>query len=265
MKHGNKTTLHGAALGAAVVISVVACFPIVLLALRSLARGWYWPDLIPQTFSLRAWKYVFDSSSGIPEAMLTSVAVALAVTVLSLCVSFPAARTLALEEFRGKQLIILLLTFPVLAPPLASAMGLHALFLRLGITDSVWGVILVHVIPAAPYCTFMLMSSFANFDTDWEAQARSLGASPGAVFLYVTLPAVAPGMAVAAGFAFLVSWSQYLVTLLIGGGRVLTLPLLLVTMQQGGDTATAAAIAIVYLAPAMVVLTLVARFLKPVS
>jgi putative spermidine/putrescine transport system permease protein len=246
------------------VIGVVA-LPVLLLLIRSFARGWYWPRVLPHEFSLRAWHYVFSSSSGIPAAIGVSSGIALAVTLLSLAVSLPAARVLALDEFRGKRLLLLLLTLPVLAPPLASAMGLYAVFLRLGLTDTISGVVLVHLVAAAPYCTLMLMSSFANFDPDWEAQARTLGARPAAVFWQVTLPAIAPGMALAAGFAFLVSWSQYLVTLFIGGGRILTLPMLLLTMQRGGDAAATAAVAIVFLVPAVLVLAMVARYLKPVS
>lgn len=252
-------------LATAAVVLGVAALPVLLLLVGSFARGWYWPQVVPQQFSLRAWRYIFDSASGIPAAIGVSVAIALAVTLLSLAIALPAARVLALREFRGKRLLLLLLTLPVLAPPLASAMGLHGVFLRVGLTDSLWGVVLVHLVPAAPYCTLMLMSSFANFDADFEAQARTLGAGPSAVFWHVTLPAIAPGMGVAAGFAFLVSWSQYLVTLFIGGGRVLTLPMLLVAMQRGGDAAATSALAIVFLAPAIVALALVARWLKPVS
>ena len=246
-------------------IACAAVLPILLLLTRSFSRHWYWPQVLPHEFSLRAWSYVIESSSGIPSALATSVKIALIVTVVSLLVSLPAARVIALEEFRGKRLVLVLLMLPVLAPPLASAMGLHALFLRLMLTDSIWGVILVHLVPSVPYCTLMLVSSFANFDSDFEDQARTLGAGPGRVFWHITLPAIAPGMAVAAGFAFLVSWSQYLVTLFIGGGRTVTMPMLLIAMQRGGDQAATAAVAIVFLAPTIFVLAMVARFLRTTS
>jgi len=243
----------------------LALVSLALLLLWSFARHWYWPDLLPRELSLRAWSYVFEPSSGILSALVTSAGIAMGATILALGVSLPAARALALDEFRGKRLVVFFLLLPVLAPPLASAMGLHALFLRLGLTDSVLGVLLVHLIPAVPYCTLMLMGSFANFDTDWEAQARTLGGKPLAVWWHVTLPAIAPGMAVAASFAFLVSWNQYLVTLFIGGGRIITLPLLLVAFQRGGDAAQTAALSLVFLAPALLVFVVVARSLKPVS
>jgi putative spermidine/putrescine transport system permease protein len=173
-----------------------------LLILGSLARHWYWPALFPPEYSLRAWADIALPSSGVISALITSVGVALAVTALALIIGLPAAKALGLKEFRGRRTVFFLLLLPVVTPPLASAMGVHALFLRYGLTDSLLGVVLVHLIPAVPYCTLMLSSSFANFDTDWEAQARTLGASPLATWWHVTLPAIAPGVAIAAVFAF---------------------------------------------------------------
>jgi putative spermidine/putrescine transport system permease protein len=108
----------------------------------------------------------------------------------------------------------------------------------------------------------MLVGSFSRLDPDLEAQARTLGANGIAVWRYVTFPALAPGLAVAASFAFLISWSQYLSTLLVGGGRIVTLPLALVAFQRSGDEAVTAALSLVFLAPTLFVFAVVARFLQ---
>jgi putative spermidine/putrescine transport system permease protein len=262
MQHTVRTLTRYAKIGAAIATVGLALIPVVLLCLWSVARRWYWPVLLPSKYSLRAWEYMASPAAGVVEALATSLWVALSVTALALVVALPAARALALHEFGGKRAVLFMLLLPVLAPSLASAMGVHALFLRYGMTDTMLGVILGHLIPTVPYCTLMLTGSLSNFDQDWEAQARTLGASPVAVWLYVTLPAIAPGLAVAAVFAFLISWSQYLTTLFIGGGRVMTLPLMLVAFQRGGDDSVTAAISLVFLAPTLVVFATVARVLK---
>jgi putative spermidine/putrescine transport system permease protein len=141
-------------------------------------------------------------------------------------------------------------------------MGAHALFLRYGLTDTLIGVSLSHLISTVPYATLMLTGSFSRLDPDYEAQARTLGAKTLDVWRRVTFPAIAPGLAVAASFAFLISWSQYLTTLLIGGGRVVTLPLTLVAFQRSGDEAIAAALSLVYLAPTVAAAFSVALFLR---
>jgi len=247
---------------AMVAVSGLAVIPLLLLAARSLAQSWFWPSLLPPVWSIRAWQYVFTPTAEVLSALTTSLTVALAVTMLAVAVALPAARVLAWQEFRGKRAVLFTLLLPILTPPLAAIMGVHSLFLRYGLTDTLIGVALSHLISAVPYATLMLMGSFSRLDPDFEAQARTLGAGGFNVWWHVTFPAIAPGLAVAASFAFLISWSQYLTTLLIGGGRIVTLPLTLVAFQRGGDEAIAAALSLIFLAPAAAVAFSVARFLK---
>lgn len=247
---------------AMVAISGLAVIPLLLLVMRSFAQRWFWPTLLPSAWSLRAWQYAFSPTAEILPALATSLSIALLVTLLAVLVALPAARVLAWQEFRGKRAVIFALLLPVLTPPLAATMGVHALFLRYGLTDTLIGVALSHLIATVPYATLMLTGSFSRLDPDYEAQARTLGANHFSVLRYVTFPAIAPGLAVAASFAFLISWSQYLTTLLIGGGRIVTLPLTLVSFQRGGDEAIAAALSLVFLAPAAAVAFSVARFLR---
>ena len=244
------------------LVAIPALAPILYLFLASFAKQWYWPALAPREWSGRAWSHVLEPSSGIFFSVGSSVTIAVAVTLLAILIALPAGRALALHQFRGKRMAIFILLLPVVAPPLASAMGVHALFLQYGLADTWLGVVLVHLVPAVPYATLMLMGSFSHFDIDSEAQARSLGASPLAAWRYVTLPAIAPGLAVAASFAFLISWSQYLTTLFIGGGRILTLPLILIEFQRGGDQAITAALSLIFLGPTFLLFLLVARYLK---
>jgi putative spermidine/putrescine transport system permease protein len=244
------------------IVAGCALVPIAIVAVSSIANRWFWPALLPGEWTLRAWRYALAGSGGIASAVATSLSLAVAVAVVAVAVAVPAARALALHDFRGKRVFLFGLLLPMLAPPLAAAMGLHSVFLRFGLTDSLIGVALVHLVPAVPYATLLLAGTFANFDTDYEAQARTLGARRWLVWTRITLPAIAPGLAVATVLAFLVSWSQYVLTLLIGGGRVLTLPLLLVAFQRGGDEAVAAALSIVFVAPALVLFGVTASLLE---
>ena len=93
------------------------------------------------------------------------------------------------------------------------------------------------------------MASFSKLDVDLECQARTLGASTCQVWHRITLPAIAPGIALAASLSFIISWSQYLLTLLTGGGRIVTLPIVLVGFERSGDTAVVAAMALVLMVP----------------
>jgi putative spermidine/putrescine transport system permease protein len=146
-------------------------------------------------------------------------------------------------------------------PPLAVTAGIHILFIKYGLADTIQGVVLVHLIPTIPYVTLVMSSVYANYDIAFEEQARVLGASPLRAFWHVTLPAVFPGLVVAALFAFLISWSEYILTLLIGGGQVITLPLLLFSFANV-DPSVAAALSLVFIAPAVLILVFTSKYLS---
>ena len=227
-------------------LALFCLWPVAILLFLSTAQGWLWPGLLPREFSLRAWNFVVEQSGG---PLFTSLSLAVTVAILSTLISLPAARVLALHSFTSKRLLLWLLFLPLLTPPLASAMGLHGLFLRYGLTDQWIGVMLVHLIPSVPYAALTLMASFSKLDIDLEAQAKTLGASKWQVWRHVTGPSIAPGIALALTLSFLMSWSQYLLTLLIGGGRILTLPIVLVGFEKSGDGAVAAAMALLLMLP----------------
>jgi putative spermidine/putrescine transport system permease protein len=248
-------TLAGLALAGALVL------PFVPLAIWSVAQGWRFPDLLPQDWSVKAWTYALSDSAGVLDSFALTSFIALATTALAALIGVPAGRALGLYRFRGKGLVTLLLLAPAILPGLAVVFGLHGIFLRAGLTGTVTGVILAHLIPVLPYMTLVMAAVFARFDPAFEDQARSLGATPLQVFRHVTLPAILPGLLTGALFAFLVSWSQYMLTLAIGGGRVQTLPLVLYGFAASGRNDVTGAIALLYILPGVLILIVTARLI----
>ena len=243
------------------VITVVA-LPFAVLTMWSFSNRWFYPDLWPRQWGFRAWVYVFGTAGfQMITALAQSMLVALATALISVAIGLPAGRALGLYEFKGKDLISVILTLPVIVPPLCVAMGLHLWFIKMGLASSFLGVILVHLTFCLPYSVFVLWGVFSNYNPDYEAQARSLGASSWKVIARVMLPLTFPGIMVAGLFSFLLSWSQYLSTLIIGGGRVTTLPMLLFALMGSGDRPVAAAVSIVFVVPAFVALLFSARYL----
>ena len=247
-----------------VALAVLAAvgLPFATLVIWSLADRWFFPGLWPQVWGLRAWSYVVTTAGGqVVTALWQSVSVATVTAVAAVLVALPAARALGLYSFRGKDAISVLLTLPIIVPPLSVAMGLHLWFIRLDLAESFIGVVAVHLTFCLPYAVFVLWGVFSNYNPDFESQARSLGASRPRVWLRVMLPMILPGVIVAGLFAFLLSWSQYLSTLIIGGGRLITLPVLLFALMGSGDRPVAAAVSIVFVLPALVALLFSARHL----
>jgi len=89
-----------------------------------------------------------------------------------------------------------------------------------------------------------------------------LGASPIQNFIYVTLPIISPGILSAASLVFTVSFSQYFLTFLIGGGRIITYPMVMFPFIQSGDRMLASVYSIVFILASLICLRSMDRLLK---
>ena len=244
------------------LLLVAVLLPLVPLLIWSVAGQWRYPDLLPQQLSLRGVGLLVDPRSDILQGLGTSAGIATAVAVLACLIGFPAGRAIGLYRFRGRRAVQFLLLSPVIVPGLAVTLGIQVFFVRYLLSDSILGVVLVQLMPTVPYAAIILGAAFANLDIDYERQARALGAGPVRVLLFVTVPLLRPAIAVAALLTFLISWSEYVLTLLIGGGQVKTLPLLLFAAIGSSDTTAAAALAVLVIAPPLLLVVAATRLLS---
>ena len=98
------------------------------------------------------------------------------------------------------------------------------------------------------------------YDRGFDDEARTLGASRATVLLRVRIPLLAPALSGAAFLAFLVGWTDYVVTLLIGGGRVVSVPILVASSAAGtGNDSVVAVLSLAAIVPPLILLAVVAR------
>ncbi len=243
------------------VLLATVLLPVLPLLIWSVSGQWRYPALLPQQLSLRGMRQLVDPRSDILPGLLTSAGIATAVAILACLIGYPAGRAIGLYRFRGRKAIQFLLLAPVIVPGFAVTLGIQVFFVRYHLSDTILGVILVQLMPTVPYAAIILGATFANFDPDYERQARALGAGPVRVLLFVTVPLLRPALAVAGLLTFLISWSEYILTLLVGGGQVKTLPLLLFAAIGSSDTTTASALAILVITPPLLLVLAASRFL----
>ncbi|MBD8868250.1 ABC transporter permease subunit [Nocardioides sp. MJB4] len=241
------------------VVVLLVLLPLLPVLLWAVADTWRYPDLLPGGLTGRGLRLVTGSS--VLGALGTSTLIATAVACLACAVGFPAGRALGMHSFRGRRVVQFLLLAPVLVPALAVTLGLQVFFIRLGLADTVTGVVLVQLMPTVPYAATLLGASYANLDADHERQARVLGAGPWRTVAAVTVPLLRPALVTTWLLTFLISWSEYILTLLIGGGRVTTLPLLLFSAIESSDRTAAAALGLLVVLPPVLLVLVVARLL----
>jgi multiple sugar transport system permease protein len=98
-------------------------------------------------------------------------------------------------------------------PAIANVGPLYLLFIRLGIRDSLFGVVLAHSVFALPFAVWMLTNFFQEIPDDIYRAARIDGCSHIAILRHVVLPLSAPGLVSVGLLVFIFSWNEFLYAL----------------------------------------------------
>lgn len=230
-----------------VIYLICIILPLVVVVAWAFSSAWPWPNLLPQSFSDRGVIELFVSSKNLGEIILLSVGISLGVALLSTVFAAMAARALVLHRFFGKELFRFSTVLPFLIPATVFAMGIQVVFIYVGLANTILGVIIAHTIIALPYAIMIMSEVTLAAGKNLEQQARVSGASPLKALLHVQIPLLLPGLLSAASLSYILSFSQYFLTLLIGGGAVRTFSLVMFPYLASGDRTIASAYGVVFM------------------
>lgn len=233
--------------------AAIILIPCAVLLLWSVTGRWPWPNLLPQSLTLRTIEELLFGSAKLPQLLGSSIALSAAVALLSTATGILTARATELYSFRGKWLIRFGTFLPLLVPATVFAMGIQITLIRLGLSDTIPGVILVHLICCVPYSASLLTDLTRALGSRLEEQAAVLGATPLRAFWEVSFPALLPGIFSSFSMAFIISYSQYFTTLMAGGGRIKTIALVLVPYIQSGDRALSSIYSAAFIGSALLI------------
>ncbi len=179
--------------------------------------------LPPRGFSLR-WYEEFLTAGRWVLATRNSFVVAICTTVLATLLGTMAALGLQIGRFRGKALLVTLLTLPMVTPYIVTAAAMFFAYSLVGLTGSLPGLVLGHTVVAVPFVVVSVLATLQTFDATLLRAAASLGASPATAFIRVVVPNIWPGIAAGAVFAFATSLDEFVITLFMAGPGQFTLP-----------------------------------------
>ncbi|MFJ8308874.1 MULTISPECIES: ABC transporter permease [unclassified Streptomyces] len=221
------------------------------------------------------------TSPDVTEALRLSLVVSFWALGLSLLLGVPLAWLLSRVDFPGKALVRSLVLLPMVLPPTVGGVALLLGFGRRGLLGP-WlegtfgitlpfhtsGAVVAATFVAMPFLVISLEGALGGLRPRYEETAASLGASPLRVFLTVTVPMVAPGLAAGAALTWARALGEFGATITFAGnlpGTTQTLPLQVYLLLQDSPQA-ATSVSLLLLAIAMAVLvTLRGRWLGPAS
>jgi putative spermidine/putrescine transport system permease protein len=229
------------------VLVLLFVLPVVVLVLVSLAPEWRFPDVLPAKFSFKGLAYLAQHQKQIIIALGSSLLFSLltVLTTLLMCL-FPAA-VFARSQFPGKALLEGLLLTPALVPPMTFAMGLHFLFIKVSLADTLAGVVLILAMFSYPYMLRALVAGFQTMGEDYGICARNLGAGTLSIMLQIELPLLMPAIIAGGSVVFLVAFSEYFLVFLIGGGSIASFTGTLFPLLNSSNRSLAAILTLIFL------------------
>jgi putative thiamine transport system permease protein len=202
------------------------------LALWSVAGPWVFPQALPDHLTLDAWA---RAAPGLADAALTTLHLGILSTLLAVALVLACLEAEARYGLKPGSRVLWLLWLPLIMPQVAFLPGLAVLGLWTGVQGTLLSVAFSHLVFVLPYVFLSLAPPWRAWDSRIARAGAALGAGPDRIFWQVRLPMLLRAVLAAAAVGFAVSAGQYLPTLLIGGGRIVTLTTEAVALSSGGN------------------------------
>jgi multiple sugar transport system permease protein len=223
-----------------------------------------YPSFIPEHFTLENYRTAFNESYFLRSAVNSfkiAVCTALITTMIGLPAAYVLARRKGLISRLGLGWILLSQMFPLIL----IIIPLFLLLRNLKLTDSHIGLIFVYVVWALPFILWMLQSYVRGIPRDLEEAATVDGATRFQILVGIIAPLLLPGIVVTTLFAFIQSWNEFFLALVIlQSPDLTTLPLKLaqyVGIEGIVRLGPLAASALLATAPSLILFTIFQRWL----
>ena len=186
------------------------------------------PTYLPHSLSLDSYQRLWSYQQGLPAYLANSLGTALLAIALTLAFTVPAGYGLARFPVPGKELIFVVLLLALIVPYQALLTPMFLMFAKLGLTNRLLGLAILHTAIQLPFSLYIMRNSFSAVPIELEEAAVVDGASSWQVLRTIYIPSAMPAIVTVALFAFITSWNEFLGALvMMSKGSSFTLPVVL--------------------------------------
>jgi len=184
-------------------------------------------------FSLQ-WYPTLASNPQVLQGLLNTLVVAVAATVGATILGTLLA--VGLARYTRSVLLEAYSLAPAIIPDLVLAIGLLILFTSIGLTLSLFSVVLAHIVFGMAFVAAVVTARIGQTDPSLEEASRDLGATGPTTFLRITVPSLAPAIIAGALLVFTLSLDEFVIAFFTDGPRTPTLPIVIYSMVRFGVT-----------------------------
>ena len=231
-----------------------------LKSTREIALGELWT--LPSGFYLENFREVMNHPS-MKIYFLNTFLVTVPATVGSIALGVLAGYVFSKLPFRGSELLFLVVVSGMFFPPQVVLIPLFRLFNVMGLLDTLWAMIIVHIAMGIPICTLLMRNFFTTVPNALREAAVVEGANEWQVLTRIALPISLPALAVLATLQFTWIWNDFLWPLIFtqsDNKRTIMLGLVALKGQYNVVWGVQGALSLVASLPTLMVFLLFQRF-----
>jgi multiple sugar transport system permease protein len=173
------------------------------------------PNLIPIDGTLQGYAVVLHQQ--LPY-LGTSLLIGLGTVAVTLALAAPAGYSLAKLRPRGGGALSFVLLIAQMIPAIVMAMGFYVIYLKFGLLNTVWGLIIADSTIAVPFGVLIFTAFMSRIPNELLQAARIDGAGTMRTFLSIVVPVSRNAVVTVSLFAFLWAWSDFLFANTLDGG-----------------------------------------------
>ena len=219
-----------------VIVFFTIFFPLAVVVLLGLAPRWGY-EIIPIDYSLTWWSMLLQPK--FLRAIQNTTIVSGAAVALSVAFGVYVSYILTFYQFRGKELLSVLVMSPLYVASIVIALGLLAVFALLRNTP--WILVMGLFIVVIPIAFRPIYAVMQKIDRNLIEAAESLGASRFTILVKIILPLSKSGIIAGVALAVGLSMSEIGVVILLYGPSWYTMAVQIFTESQRGFVGVAAA------------------------
>ena len=176
-----------------------------------------------EAYSVRWYKDIATNPQWIFSAK-NSIFVATFSTLIATVLGTLAALGLSQSHMPYRPLVMGVLISPMIVPLIISAAGMFFFYSKIGLSQTMPGLILAHAVLGTPFVVITVTATLAGFDHSLTKAAQSLGSGTSRTFFKIQMPLILPGVVSGALFAFITSFDEVVVVFFLAGFEQRTIP-----------------------------------------
>ncbi len=184
------------------------------------------PVFVPSPPTLNNFLDVIEKNH-LDTYFVNSIIVSGIATVVAILVGVPAAYGIAKAQAHKLAMLTLIAR---ITPALSYLIPLFILFQWLGLTGTIWPLVITHLVITIPIFIYVMIGFFESLPNELEEAALIDGCTLWQAFRYVALPLSRPGIVVGAILSIIFSWNNFIFGAVLGGRQTRTLPVAVFNM-----------------------------------